>query len=153
MKYLLSSLAVIPVLLLLACDKPTEPVISDSYLGVVRDAAMAAMLPPTFGYDSTRFTYVIRSDNSYEVDVLVAAAMGNQKVETGTWTKSGSSFTFTPGADFCSNATTHMMEPADTMRSAHSGTLSGTDVTIDHFINIGNKTSMRDLGTIVFHKK
>ncbi|MCU0609970.1 MAG: hypothetical protein MUF22_09420, partial [Chitinispirillaceae bacterium] len=89
----------------------------------------------------------------YEVDVLVAAAMGNQKVETGTWTKSGSSFTFTPVADFSSNQTTHVMEAADTLRAVHSGAVNGTDITIDHFINVGNKTSMRDLGTIVFHKK
>ncbi len=150
------SLSAIIALLLVACDKGAEPapaLTTDSYLGATYDAVVAQQLPPSFSYDSTRFTYKIRSDATYEVDVLVAAAMGNQKVETGIWAKNSDVYTFTPQANWASNSTTHLMETADTLRAVHTGTTNGSIITINNFINIGNKTSVRNLGAVIFHKQ
>lgn len=144
-------------ILFLYCDTgtnsqlPTQ--ISGTYNGAVRDSVMVTKLPANFGYDSTRFTYILREDSTYEVHVAITPAMGKQRVETGTWSQSDFVFTFRPLENFSSNAVTHLMQPADTLRPVHTGHISRSGFTIADFLNIGNKSSARNLGAVIFVKQ
>ncbi|MFH0920646.1 MAG: hypothetical protein V1913_09810 [Fibrobacterota bacterium] len=137
-------------------DNPTAPAVTGTvYRDTIQDPVLAGMLP---GYTGSKYKYILNSENTFNVLLDIGygfADMSGVEVpsEEGTYSFTAGIYTFTPNINRYNNSSTHLMETADTLRIPYTGSGAGDSITIANFINIGNKTSVRNLGTIVLNKQ
>jgi hypothetical protein len=114
-----------------------------NYQGVLSDPILAAAMGNI--YTGSYYKYAISSNDSFAIQMNVG--FGWAMVESGTCTKSGSTYTFTPKVNKVNNPATHQMENAAALRPVYTGVVNANQdtLTINSFINIGD---MRPLGIL-----
>ncbi|MFH0920299.1 MAG: hypothetical protein V1913_08035 [Fibrobacterota bacterium] len=147
--------AMCTLIILAGCSKEDNPaatpeVTSSVYLGGLHDSVLAAALPPSMNYDTTKYRYSLYSDNTFKVEENIGMGWTSPAGEEGTYTVSDSVY-FTPTIDRHSDAT-HQMVPTDSLRHAYTGVISNDTLTISNFINIDTYNGWRNLGTLTLKK-
>lgn len=117
-----------------------------SVYDAVLDSALSAYMMP---YDSSWYRYTMTSDGGYEVGMTFGMPMAT--LEEGTWANVGATYTFTPTAGWRTvGAGTLVPIPADSLPAPYAGTMDGTDLTFENFVNIQDG---RSLGPITLHQQ
>jgi len=125
------------------------------YLGTLNDSILAAaLLAAHINYSGTQYRYTIKSDGTFTVDENIGMGWTSPAGEEGTYTISGSNYAFTPTIDRRdSQNPPGTMVPTDSLRPPYTGALTNDSCTIADFLNIANKNSQRNLGTLVLKKQ
>ncbi|MBD3346082.1 MAG: hypothetical protein GF401_13565 [Chitinivibrionales bacterium] len=132
----------------IGCDDGPNPVgttdatdiTTTAYQGMIYDSTMAAQMQPGV-YNGSWFSYELSSNDSFTVQSNIGYGWG--VVETGTWTRSGTTISFSP----LENTTYGPggAQPVTPVRGPYGGTLTGDTLFIDNYINITDKRSLGKL--------
>ncbi|MBD3242746.1 MAG: hypothetical protein GF331_19295 [Chitinivibrionales bacterium] len=131
-----------------ACDdEGTNPAATDNtdvstteYQGMIYDSTLAAQMQPGI-YNGSWFKYGLSTNDSFTVQSNIGYGWG--VVETGTFTQSGISLSFTPVEN-----TTYGpggAQPVTPVRAPYTGTLANGTLTILDYLNITDQRSLGEL--------
>ena len=144
------------LLLFAGCSKDSDnitapPAITTTtttFQGVLSDPILALAMGTL--YNGSTYKYSVCSNDSFTIQMNVG--FGWALVETGTFAKSGVTYTFSPKVDKVSNPTTHLMENAPSLRSEYTGTMNATADTLK-FATYNNIGDNRPLGALAIVKQ
>ena len=141
-KTILICTTVLAAFIFFGCDEDTNPAGSDnttdtiSYRSVIYDSSMA-MSP---NYQGTTFRYNIISNGNFTLESNIGYGYG--EVETGTYTQTGESISFTPVKN-TSYGAGGVKTDVTPVRTPYGGTITDSTLSLSSFIKIGDT---KDLG-------
>jgi len=140
-------LGIVALVWAIGCEEDTNPAGTDNttvttteYQGMIYDSTMASQMQPGV-YNGSWFKYGLSTNDSFTVQSNIGYGWG--VVETGTFSQSGTSVSFTPLVN-----TTYGpggAQPVTPVRSAYSATLASDTLTIADYVNITDQQSLGEL--------